>query len=295
VRVLVTGAGGQLGQALIAARPDDIVLRSETHERLDIADATALEGVWREFVPELVINAAAFTRVDAAERTPETASRVNSTGPAQLAAACRRSGAWLTHVSTDYVFDGAQSHPYDTDALPKPLNAYGRTKLAGETAVRGELAERATVVRASWLYSATGGFAGRMLALMPAQAHLSIVSDQVGVPTSAAGLARVLWALSLRRAAGLWHWCDAGVASWYDFAVAIAEEAVQLGLLPAAPAIKPIASAEYPTAAARPPYSVLDKRATERLLGLMAPHWRSALRAALAPARRAERFPGGAP
>ncbi|HEV8018517.1 MAG TPA: dTDP-4-dehydrorhamnose reductase [Steroidobacteraceae bacterium] len=295
MRVLVTGAGGQLGRALIAARPEDVVLRSETHDGLDIADAAAVDGVLREFAPELVMNAAAFTRVDEAERAPEAAARANSAGPAELAAACRRSGAWLTHVSTDYVFDGAQSRPYGTDTPPKPLNVYGRSKLAGETAVLRELPERATVVRASWLYSAGGGFAGRMLALMPTQAHLSIVSDQVGAPTSAAGLARILWALSRRRAGGLWHWCDSGVASWYDFAVAIAAEAAALGLLAAEPVIAPIASADYPTAAARPPYSLLDKRATERLLGITAPHWRSALRETLAQARRGARLPGCAP
>jgi dTDP-4-dehydrorhamnose reductase len=295
MRVLVTGAGGQLGRALIAARPAGVTLRSETHERLDIADAAALGAVWREFAPELVINAAAFTRVDDAERAPEAAARANSAGPAELAAACRASGAWLTHVSTDYVFDGARSDPYGTDALPQPLNVYGRTKLAGETAVRRELAGHATVVRASWLYSAGGGFAGKMLALMPARAQLSIVSDQLGAPTSAAGLARVLWALSRRRAGGLWHWCDAGVASWYDFAVAIAAEGVELGLLPAAPVITPIASADYPAEARRPPYSVLDRRATEQLLGIAAPHWRSALHDTLAQAPRAAQPGGGAP
>ncbi|HEX4619212.1 MAG TPA: sugar nucleotide-binding protein, partial [Steroidobacteraceae bacterium] len=112
--------------------------------------------------------------------------------------------------------------------------------------------------------------------------ELRVVSDQVGAPTHAAGLAGVLWALSTRRAAGLWHWCDSGVASWYDFAVAIAEEAVRLGLLPGAPPIVPIGTADYPTAAVRPAYSVLDKRATEKLLGITAPHWRIALRATLA-------------
>jgi dTDP-4-dehydrorhamnose reductase len=294
VRVLVTGAGGQLGRALLAARPQDIVLRGATHDELDIADAAAVDGVWREFAPELVINAAAYTQVDAAERAPEAAARANSTGPAQLAAACRRSGTWLTHVSTDYVFDGAERRPYGTDALPRPLNVYGRTKLAGERAVLA-LAGQATVVRTSWVYSAAGGFAGRMLARMSAEAPLSIVSDQLGAPTSAPGLARVLWALSLRRAAGLWHWCDAGVASWYEFALAIAAQAVELGLLPAVPAIRPIASADYAALAARPLYSVLDQRATEQLLGIAAPHWRSALRDTLAERRRAGPLPAAAP
>lgn len=282
MRVLVTGAAGQLGRALAAAAPTGHVLKACTHAELDIAHEAAVGAVFAGFAPELVINAAGFTRVDDAERDPEAAGRANATGPAVLAAACRAAGAWLTHVSTDFVFDGRQSHPYDIRAPAAPLSVYGRTKLAGETAVLRELGERGTVVRASWLYSAAGGFAARMLTLMRSRPELRVVSDQVGAPTHAAGLAGVLWALSARRAGGLWHWCDSGVASWYDFAVAIAEEALRLSLLPAAPPIVPIDTAEFPTAAARPAYSVLDKRATEKLLGVAAPHWRVALRATLA-------------
>ena len=282
LRVLITGAGGQLGKALIAVAPAGAVVRAVTHAQLDIAEPAAVAVVFRELAPQLVLNAAAFTAVDDAERTPAAAQRTNSTGPQVLAAACATGGTWLTHVSTDYVFDGAQSRPYDTRARPQPLSVYGRTKLAGETAVLEHLPQASTVVRASWLYSAHGGFAARMLALMKNRPQLSIVADQVGAPTSAHGLAQVLWSLSARRATGRWHWCDSGVASWYDFAVAIAETAVELKLLPTAPAITPIASADYPTAAARPPYSVLDKRATETLLGITAPHWRSALRTTLA-------------
>ena len=284
MRVLITGAAGQLGRALVAAAPAGHVVRACTRAELDIADEAAVRAVFAGFAPELAINAAAFTRVDDAERDPEAAGRANASGPAVLAAACRAAGAWLTHVSTDFVFDGRQSHPYGTDARPAPLSVYGRTKLAGETAVLRELGERATVVRASWLYSTAGGFAARMLALMRARPELRVVSDQVGAPTHAAGLAGVLWAVSARRAHGLWHWCDSGVASWYDFAVAIAEEAVRQGSLPAAPAIVPIGAADYPTAAARPAYSVLDKGATEKLLQVTAPHWRVALRATLAAA-----------
>lgn len=281
LRALVTGANGQLGKALVAAAPAGTLLRCLTHAELDIADAAAVEIVLREFAPRLVLNAAAFTAVDEAERTPATAQRVNSQGPAVLAGACARAGAWLTHVSTDYVFDGGQSRPYDTSAKPHPLSVYGRTKLEGETAVLRESPQGSTVVRASWLYSARGGFAARMLTLMQSRPQLSVVADQIGVPTSASGLAQVLWSLSLRRTAGLWHWCDSGVASWYDFAVAIGELAVELKLLRSAPPITPIASIEYPTAAARPPYSVLDKRATEKLLGISARHWRQALGATL--------------
>ena len=283
MRVLLTGAGGQLGRALSAAAPAGVTLRACAHAELDIADESAVGALFRDWRPELVINAAAFTRVDDAERAAEAAARANSSGPRTLAAACRAAGAWLTHVSTDFVFDGRQGRPYGPGAEPNPLSVYGRTKLAGERAVLGELGGHCAVVRASWLYSAAGGFAARMLTLMRTRPELRVVSDQVGAPTHATGLAGVLWALTARRAAGLWHWSDSGVASWYDFAVAVGEEALLLKLLPAVPPITPIDTAEYPTPAARPAYSVLDKRATEKLLKVSAPHWRTALRATLAP------------
>ena len=288
MNLLLTGAAGQLGRALTAAAPESVVLRALARAELDIADEGAVARTLREFAPQLIINAAGFTRVDEAERAPEDAARANTRGPQVLAAACRGSGAWLTHVSTDYVFDGRQAQPYGADAPAKPLNTYGRTKLAGERAVAAELPHGSAVVRTSWLYSAQGGFVGRMLALMRARSQLSVVSDQIGVPTHAAGLAGVLWALSIERASGLWHWCDSGVASWYDFAVAIAEEAVTLKLLPSAPDIAAVRGAEYPTAAARPVCAVLDKRATEERLGRRAPHWRAALRATLGGLRTPE-------
>jgi dTDP-4-dehydrorhamnose reductase len=281
LRVLITGASGQLGKALVDAAPPGTVLKCCTHAELDIAEPAAVQIALRDFQPNLVLNAAAFTAVDAAERAPEAAARTNTRGPQVLARACALSGAWLTHVSTDYVFDGVQGRPYDTSARPHPLSVYGRTKLEGEIAVLKELPQASTVVRASWLYSAHGGFAARMLALMVSRPQLSIVADQLGVPTAASGLAQILWSISARRTAGLWHWCNSGVASWYDFAVATAEIAVDLKLTSAAPTITPIGSEDYATAAARPPYSVLDKRATERLLGITAPHWRVALRATL--------------
>ena len=283
MRVLLTGAGGQLGRALRAAVPAGVVLRACAHAELDIADESAVGALFRDLRPELVINAAAFTRVDDAERAAEAAARANHLGPQILATACRAAGAWLTHVSTDFVFDGRQGRPYGPGADPNPLSVYGRTKLEGERAVQGALGERCAVVRASWLYSATGGFAARMLALMRTKPELRVVSDQVGAPTHAAGLAGVLWTLTARRAAGVWHWSDSGVASWYDFAVAVGEEALRLKLLPSVPPITPIDTAQYPTPAARPAYSVLDKRATEELLRVSAPHWRTALRATLAP------------
>ena len=281
--VLITGGGGQLAQALQLSAPAGRNVRALTHAELDIADEAAVQGVMRALQPQLVVNTAAFTRVDDAERQPDAAERVNATGAALLAEACRGNGAWLVHVSTDYVFDGEQNRPYAPSAQPHPLNLYGRSKLAGERAVRAALESSSTLVRTSWLYS--GGhrnFLTTMLRRMGAPGELRVVADQIGAPTSALGLARVLWALAEHRASGVFHWCDSGVASWYDFAVAIAEESLALELLRTPAAVIPIASAEYPLAAARPRYSVLDKSATERLLGVRAAHWRVALRETLA-------------
>jgi len=282
MRVLVTGAGGQLGRALSAAAPDDTTVRGASREQLDIADAQAVESAVREFRPDVVINAAGFTRVDDAEAEPEAAERANARGPAVLAGASDRGGAWLVQVSTDYVFDGMQNRPYAPGAHPNPLNVYGRTKLQGEQAVARALPAHSTVVRTSWLYAAHGrNFLTTMLRLMASRPQLTVVSDQIGAPTSVVGLAQVLWAFARRRVSGVYHWCDSGVASWYDFAVAIAEEAVSLGVLASSPPILPITSADYPTAARRPPCSLLDKRDTERLLGVAALHWRRALRETL--------------
>ena len=283
MKVLITGTGGQLGRALMALSPDGMSVRGMSHEQLDIADAAAVDSALREIRPDVLINAAGFTRVDDAETEHEAAERANATGPAVLAAACRSAGAWLVQVSTDYVFDGEQTRPYGPAARTNPLSVYGNTKLKGELAVTRELTAQSTVVRTSWLYAAEGrNFLTTMLRLLRSRPQLSVVSDQIGAPTSVTGLARVLWAFTLRRAPGLYHWCDSGVASWYDFAVAIGEEAVALGVLASSPPILPITSADYPTAARRPPYSLLDKRDAERLLGMTAPHWRRALRETLA-------------
>jgi dTDP-4-dehydrorhamnose reductase len=282
VKVLITGAAGQLGRALVASTPAGATVRAASRLELDIADPHAVELFFSDAKPDLIINAAGFTRVDDAESDREGAERANAQGPAVLAAACRRAGAWLLQVSTDYVFDGQQSRPYATDAPPNPLSVYGRTKLAGERAVSSALPSHAAVVRTSWLYAAQGrNFLTTMLRLMRERTRLTVVSDQLGAPTSVLGLARVLWTIAARPLPGVYHWCDSGVASWYDFALAIAEDATAAGVLSSTPEILPIAGADYPTKAPRPTYSLLDKRETERLFGVRAPHWRTALRETL--------------
>jgi dTDP-4-dehydrorhamnose reductase len=257
---------------------------------LDISDATAVEQRLREFAPDVVINAAAYTAVDKAEGDVEAARLANEVGPHNLARTLRDLGKGrLLHISTDFVFDGQSATPYKPDATVAPLGVYGRTKLEGEQRVLQTLGERAVVVRTSWIYDATGrNFVLTMLRLMKERRSVRVVSDQVGTPTSAHSVAQALWRFVQRDGlSGVFHWSDAGVASWYDFAVAIAEEGAAMGLVPQDVEVAPIATADYPTPAKRPAYSVLDKQSTFAALGLMPLHWRKNLRVVLGDIGRA--------
>jgi dTDP-4-dehydrorhamnose reductase len=232
----------------------------------------------------VVLNAAAYTAVDRAEEDSERAFAVNVLGAEHVARAAAQLGARVIHVSTDFVFDGLSSRPYRPDDAPHPCSAYGRSKLAGEAAVLSAARERAVVVRTAWLYSAHGGnFVKTILRLLAERDAVRVVADQIGTPTWASTLALVLWQLAARPdLRGVFHWTDAGVASWYDFAVAIREEALAAGVLAAAAPVVPIRTEDYPTPAQRPPFSVLDKTAIWDALGLEPRHWRCELRAMLA-------------
>jgi len=280
MKVLVTGAGGQLGQTLLRTVPADMMCMGCTSSDLDISGPHLLEQIG-DHGAQLVINAAAYTAVDQAE-TPEGRARafaVNATGAGALAAACKSTGARLMHVSTDFVFDGEAGRPYKTDATPQPLGAYGLSKHEGERLALQALPE-ALIVRTAWVYSPYGNnFMKTMLRLMRERDALNVVCDQVGTPTATSTLAAVLWSFARRPAlTGIYHYTDAGVASWYDFAVAIQEEALARGLLAKAIPIRPIPSKDYPLPAARPAFSVLDKSATYRDLEIIPTHWRSVLR-----------------
>lgn len=275
MKALITGANGQLGRAMAACAPADIELIALTSAMLDIVDHAAVDAAFIEHAPDIVINAAAYTKVDAAEEMAELADRVNHRGVANLSMAAQRSCARMVHISTDFVFDGMASHPYGPDAPTAPLNVYGVTKLAGETAAGRD----ALIVRTSWLYSAYGNnFVATMLRLMRERPVLRVVDDQIGTPTSAPSLAGAIWKLALSDNFGVFHYSDSGVASWYDFAVAIMEEAVAIGLLDQTIHIIPIPSTAYPTPARRPHFSVLDKSDTIAALGQAPPHWRTSLR-----------------
>ena len=275
MKVLVTGAGGQLGRALVARAPADMEVIAAGSADCDIADRDAVAALVERERPALILNAAAYTAVDQAESDAERARAVNDTGTANLVAAAESVGARLAHVSTDFVFDGSASGAYAPDAPTAPLGVYGATKLAGEGHLRGP----DLCVRTAWVYAAQGkNFVRTMLRLMAEREELGVVADQIGSPTSADDLADALWQLALAGESGTFHFTDSGAASWYDFAVAIRDEGAALGLLPASAArVKPIATSDYPTPAKRPAFSVLDTRKTAIALGGAAPHWRHSL------------------
>jgi dTDP-4-dehydrorhamnose reductase len=287
VKVLVTGAAGQVGEALVRAAPAYAEVRARTRSELDIRDADAVQAAVSGFAPDLIINAAAYTAVDRAEAEPELAAAINAGGPRHLAEAARAlPRCRLLHLSTDYVFDGRSNRPYGPEDPTGPLGVYGASKLEGERAVLEVLGQRCVIVRTAWVYAGTGkNFLCTMLRLMRERGAVRVVVDQIGTPSAAGPLAELLWrlaGLATERASGIFHWTDAGVASWYDFAVAIAEEGAAVGLLPAGVEVSPITTAEYPTPAARPAFSLLDGRHTWEVSSLRPRHWRVRLRETLA-------------
>jgi len=274
MKALITGAYGQLGSALRISAPRGIEIAGYGSSDLDIARRADVAEVVERERPDFILNAAAYTAVDKAEQNEAAALAVNGHAVGYLAEAAGRIGARLVHVSTDFVFDGRAGSPYRTDAPPQPLGVYGRTKLVGE-----QMAGDALVVRTAWVYGPKGSnFVRTMLRLMRERPEVRVVADQIGTPTYAPQLAHALWGLAQLGESGLHHYTDAGAASWYDFAVAIQEEALALGLLDEAVPVIPIATADFPTPAKRPSYSVLDKRVTYAALGKPAPHWRVNLR-----------------
>lgn len=290
MKVMVTGASGQVGRALLGSVPPSVQARAFTRAQLDISDSEAVRLAVGSYQPALIINAAAYTAVDQAESEPEAAAAINAEGPSHLArAALAVIGCRLIHISTDYVFDGAGMQPYKPGDPTNPVSVYGRSKLRGEQGVLAALGERAVVLRTAWVYGPVGkNFLLTMLRLMREHGAVRVVDDQQGTPTSAASIARAIWAIAQRPDIhGILHWTDAGTASWYDFAVTIAAEARAAGLLPGPVKVTGIRTAEYPTAARRPANSALDTRETIARLGLTPPPWRDNLRATLQELSRA--------
>ena len=292
MKVLLTGAGGQLGQALIASAPKGFEVVATSRQELDLADPEACRSAVEQHQPAWVLNAGAYTAVDKAESEPELAHAVNAGAPEAFARALDQQGGRLLQISTDFVFNGTQGTPYQPQQSRNPLGTYGASKAAGEAAVQDVLGTggRGLILRTSWVIGPVGkNFALTMLRLHRERDQLGVVADQVGCPTSTLNLAQACWQTlqisGVRELPTVMHWSDAGAASWYDVAVAVGRIGAELGHIDTPADVQPITTADYPTPAERPAYSLLDCTATRAALDLNGVHWQQALKAVLQQAK----------
>jgi len=289
LRILLLGANGQVGTELqrslaplgelVAATRDGRLKDGSACEIADFDEPAGLGSLVAKTAPDVVVNAAAYTAVDRAESEPEAAFRANAQAPEAVARACAARDALFVHYSTDYVFDGSASRPYREDDPTSPLGIYGASKLAGEVAIR-DSGVRHMIFRTSWVYAAHGSnFLLTMLRLAAERDELRVVADQVGGPTTAAYIAETTAAVLAQGPdrTGLWHLTCGGRTSWHGFAEAIMAGAVERGLIQRAPNVVPISTADYPTPAARPAFSVLDNGRLQHDFGVPALGWQDAL------------------
>lgn len=289
MKILLLGGNGQVGRELrqgLATLGELIVATRDGHGADAVADfdqPQSLPALIATIAPDVVVNAAAYTAVDKAETEVDAAFRINAEAPAEIAKACARHDALLVHYSTDYVFDGRATSPYLEGDATAPLGVYGASKFAGEQAIRDSGARHA-ILRTAWVYAAHGkNFLLTMLRLAGEHDELRVVADQHGGPTPAAWIADETTALLRHGVAvsGTWHLTMQGQTSWHGFATAIMDEAHGIGLLQCKPLVLPITTAEYPTSAHRPAYSVLDTTRLQRDFGIVAPDWREGLKRTL--------------
>lgn len=286
--VLVLGATGQVGGALIAALDAaGTPWRASTRTgalpdgrpcaRVDLAEPGSAAAALATLRPALIINATAYTAVDKAESEPALAQRINAEAIAELGAAAQRIGARVVHYSTDYVFPGDATQPYREDDATGPVSAYGRSKLAGEQALAASGAQALTL-RLAWVYAASGqNFLRTMLRVGAEREHLRVVADQLGAPTPAHWIAQATLRAVDAEATGLYHLTPQGQTSWHGYSEAIFEAALARGLLARVPRVEAIRTADYPTPAVRPAWSVLDSGKLERDTGIRLPAWRAGL------------------
>jgi len=287
MRVLITGVNGQLGWELVRQhRPGAIDMAAFSHSELDITDSAQVAEAFDRHRPVLAINAAAYTLVDKAETQTETAFAVNRDGPAYLGASCGRLDIPLIHVSTDFVFDGQKGAPYlETDPI-SPVSVYGESKAAGEAQLRSGL-QKHVIIRTAWVYGVHGNnFVKTMIRLARERDEVRVVADQYGSPTSAADLASAIWTVvdsilqGRETTWGTYHFCGSGVTTWYGLAAAVIERAGRHTPLKT-DRVTPITTAEYPTPARRPPYSVLDCGRIEERFGIQPRFWEESVHTAV--------------
>jgi len=273
--IIVTGANGQLGrelQVLAAAYPHTFVFADRS--QLPVDDPQKIESLFAEHAPTWCINCAAYTAVDKAESEKEAAFKINGDGPGYLAAACRRHGARLIHISTDYVFDGTSATPLKETDPTAPINVYGASKLAGEQKAIENNPDATLIIRTAWVYSEFGAnFVKTMIRLMKERPAINVVEDQIGSPTYAADLAAAILHIidSPRFVPGIYHYSNEGRISWYEFALAIRHT------IGSSCAVSPIPTSQYPTPAKRPHYSLLDKSLIRDTYQLVIPEWENSL------------------
>jgi dTDP-4-dehydrorhamnose reductase len=277
MKAIIIGKSGQLAQELVAELPKGVECLSLGRNDIDITSYSELSAKVQSFLPNVIINASAYTAVDKAESDIDAAYAINEVAVEIMAKVAKENNCRFLHVSTDFVFDGKSNFAYDVSSCPNPTSVYGASKLAGELAITKTYPENSAIVRTSWVYSTFGNnFAKTMLRLMKEKEQLGVVGDQLGCPTNAKGLAKFLWLLtSCNDLKKVYHWSDAGVASWYDFAVAIQELGLKHGLLNKKIPISAIASSAYPTPAKRPKFSLLNSAESNLVCNPV--HWREQL------------------
>ena len=280
MNIVIIGKSGQLAFELSRE------LESSEHRvtflgrsDIDITSASNIEEKLSPLSADVLINASAYTAVDKAEEDIEACNAINTHGVKNLANFCKANSAFMVHVSTDYVFNGHKGSPYLTGDPIEPQGAYGKSKAEGEKALLEILPDSSCLIRTAWVYSSHGNnFVKTMLRLMADKPQLGVIDDQVGTPTWAKGLAEACISAAENKTGGVYHWTDEGVASWYDFALAIQELGIEKGLLNKSIPVLPIPSSQYPTPAKRPHYSVLDKQTAREAFASCKPtHWRKQL------------------
>tara|TARA_R110002153_G_scaffold85871_1_gene213836 strand:+ start:129 stop:1049 length:921 start_codon:yes stop_codon:yes gene_type:complete len=278
--IIVIGKSGQLAWELAQLSTPSQAVVCLGRDDIDLQDVAALVKTLKQHKATAVINASAYTAVDKAESDRENAYLLNTEAVGHLAQACKCLAVPFVHISTDFVFHGDKGSPYLPSDEINPLGVYGASKAQGEQLIADIYPKHSTIVRTSWVYSTHGNnFVKTMLNLMATKPDLGVISDQIGTPTYAQGLAKACIASIAQQVTGIHHYTDTGVASWFDFAVAIQNIALELGLLDTKITLKPITTAQYPTAAKRPPYSVLDKSSLVNALPeLSLMHWQTQLR-----------------
>ncbi|AHJ26533.1 dTDP-4-dehydrorhamnose reductase [Nodularia spumigena CS-584] len=280
--ILLLGSNGQVGQELEKILSPKHKIIPLARPKIDLTQPDNLRQIIREIQPQIIINAAAYTAVDKAETEPELATAINAKAPQIIAEESQKLGCFLIHFSTDYVFDGQQTRPYQETDRTNPLGVYGQTKRAGEIAIE-QTHPHHIILRTAWVYGTfgKGNFVKTMLRLGKERSEIGVVTDQIGSPTWAQDIADAIAHIIPQltpEIAGTYHYTNSGVISWYDFAVAIFAEAQHLGFPLTPPQVIPITTAEYPTLARRPAYPVLACGKISQLLGTYPPHWRQRLR-----------------